>query len=129
MVLPSAPPRPCQNTTCFEPWPISAMPTVGEGGAAAAVGAAAAAAVGASAAAVGAAAPPPEGAAVGAGAVVVPPQAAIAMPALPSAIALRAARRFKRIFRLVSGSLAMFVTPASCGFATQRATTPFRHLH
>src|SRR5262245_60258662 len=113
MVLPSAPPRPCQNTTCFEPWPISAMPTVGVGGAAAAVGASAAGAV-------GAAAPPPEGAAVGAGAVVVPPQAAIAMPAPPNAIALRAARRFKRSFRLALGSVAMFVTPTGCGVAAQR---------
>src|SRR6266542_4348651 len=141
MVLPSAPPRPCQNTTVLAPLPMAATAGVGSGvgspAADAAVGAASAgAAVGASAA--GAAVAASAGAAVAAAAagaavgaasaagavgaaagVVAPPQAASVTPAAPNAIAFIASRRFKGSVRLVSGSVVMLGPPDGCGCAAR----------
>src|SRR6266540_1100387 len=122
MVAPSAPPRPCQNTTVLAPLPRALTTGVGSGvgSPAAAVGAdSAGAAVGAAAAgaAVAAAA---AGAAVGAAAgVVAPPHAASVTPAAPRAIARRAARRFRGSFWFVSASIAMMNTPDGCGCAAR----------
>jgi hypothetical protein len=152
IVLPSAPPRPCQNTTVLAPLPMVSMPTVGVGGAApAAVGAASAGAAVASAIAVGAAAAgatvasaiavgaaagaaavgaAAAGAAVGAAAgVAPPPQAASVTPAAPNAIALTASRRFRGNLRLVSGSVAILGTPDGCGCATLAGHNALRYLH